>query len=453
MPVGDSSKDHDSLTPREAAYIATNVYFTLKDWVKYDPDEKVKVKVKPKAGLEDLRIINRQVLGRNAQSYEDEFRGLRTSLAHTGLAESRLDTVLNAKTGFGTQSGFGYTLKFESSHSRHAIVAVRGTRPEMSGKPDMITNLRGGLAPFEEFGAVHKGFKRTFDTILPQLGSPQVMNMLKNADVVHFVGHSLGGGVATLLAAHFRSRLDNGVKLYTFGSPRVGGFNTYSALEHKIGVSNIYRVAHDLDPITLIGPYPFIHVLPAPSYQNNFTLMSPHGLGLGNHDMNEYIKAVGGLEWQHLRGFAAGTDHNQAALVKALLHGGREPGWLQVGAAYSLSLLFKLFSHALRGVSTSLILSLTAVDLLAELLARGLQLLKRLGDEIVQLLVYLAKWAGLVVKRTAEFSAEVIRLLLGKMLATLERMSIEALMRLTHSIVPMTLPLMAGWHLIPGLAF
>ena len=67
------------------------------------------------------------------------------------------------------------------------------------------TDLRGAMTPFGDFGPVHKGFKRTFDSILPQLDK-ESDRVITNADVVHCVGHSLGGAVATLVAAHYRQR-------------------------------------------------------------------------------------------------------------------------------------------------------------------------------------------------------------------------------------------------------
>ena len=71
MPVGDT------LTPKEAAYIATNCYFTLKDWIHE----------KPIAGMESRSNITNRVIGKanvGSSSHAD------TSLESTGLSGGRL---------------------------------------------------------------------------------------------------------------------------------------------------------------------------------------------------------------------------------------------------------------------------------------------------------------------------------------------------------------------------
>ena len=87
-------------------------------------------------------------------------------------------------------------------------------------------------------------------------------------------------------------------------------------------------------PITLVGPYPYIHVNPSPSDPNNFTLPSPTGelFSTANHDMNRYITSVGagkGGTWNTVRGYAQQTDHDNAVLAKWLLHADNDPGWVQ----------------------------------------------------------------------------------------------------------------------------
>src|SRR5437763_921685 len=81
--------------------------------------------------------------------------------------------------------------------SKHVIVATRGTRAEHS-KADIFTDLRGSLTSFGGFGQVHHGFKNTFDSV--KAGLVRDDRRIMDADVVHCVGHSLGGAVATLVA-------------------------------------------------------------------------------------------------------------------------------------------------------------------------------------------------------------------------------------------------------------
>jgi len=425
---------NDILTPQEASHIATNAYFTLENWINKQPV----------AGVESRGAVQNRVLGPGNKGTNQPAEGAANpTLRNTGLAQSQLNGIHSASTGFGTSSGFGYTLTYRQQHRTHSIIAMRGTRPELAGNPDLLTDARGAMIPFGSYGVVHKGFKRTFDSVLPSLEREKAAFM--QADVVHCVGHSLGGAVATLIAAHFANQ-GKAVRLYTFGSPRVGAMGSHLALERRIGKDNIYRVAHDLDPISLIGPFPYIHVNGAANDANNMTLPSPTGslFSTMNHDMSLYIDSVGGpdISWETVRGFASRVDHDNSVLARWLLHSDNNPGWVQYASAKTLTILFKLFRHVLRTMSTSVILGLTAVDLLAEILLKGLFRANELGEQIMTLLSYAATWAGIQVASGAQFTAEIIRVILGKMLATLRQLSILAVAGASRGLVP--LPLILG---------
>lgn len=427
----------DILTPREASHIATNAYFALKGWIDKEPV----------AGVESRENVINRVLG-PGDAGKEKAAGPNPTLKDTGLAQAKLGNVHTAKTGFGVESGFGYTLMYKGGGATHAIIAMRGTRPEMAGKPDLITDLRAGMTGFADYGAVHKGFKRTFESALPGLDRENAKIM--KADVIHCVGHSLGGAVATLVAGHYASR-GKAVKLYTFGSPRVGAMGAHNAFHERIGKQNIYRVAHDLDPISLIGPYPYIHVNPAPADPNNMTLPSPSGalFSTANHDMAEYIRSVGdaNMSWGAVRGIAGQVDHDNALLARWLLHGEENPSWLQYASAKTLTILFKLFSHVLRTISTSLILGLSVVDLLAEMLVKGLYKAAQIGQQIFTLLRYAAVWAGIKVAQGADFTAEVIKAILAKMLATLQMLATQAILAASRNLVPVGIGLGTAWAL------
>jgi pimeloyl-ACP methyl ester carboxylesterase len=428
--------NNNILTPKEAAYIATNSYFTLKDWIND----------LPVAGVETRPNIKNRVIGNASVGTGNHDK---TSLKHfknRDISRARLGNVHSATTGFGTSSGFGYTLTYNVAGQKHVVIATRGTRPEMPSVPDIITDFRASSTGFGSFGPVHKGFKRTFDSIQTSLNRDT--QLIASADVVHCVGHSLGGAVATLIAADIANSRKN-VKLYTFGSPRVGCLNTYAAIEQAIGPQNIYRVAHDLDPISLIAPYPYIHVQPRPSDPNNMTLPSPLGslLSTDNHDMRQYIKSVQDRDWDGVRLYSNNVDHDNALLSRWLLHDTNDPGWVTYASAKTLSILFKLFTHLLKSISSVIILGLTAVDLLAEILLKGLNRLKILGDKIFQLLKYAAVWAGIKAVESADFTADIIKLILAKMLSTLKELSLNAIVFATRNITPLTINMGSTWML------
>lgn len=420
MPTGEV------LTPSEAAKIATNAYFTLENWINKEP----------RAGVEARGNIENRVLGSATAGSQKPGA---SSLKGTAMADSRLGNIHQANTGVATRSGFGYTLTYDGDGKRHVILATRGTRPELPGAyPDILTDLRGSMTSFGDFGPVHKGFKKTYDSILPHIARDS--GLITNADVVHCVGHSLGGAVATLIAGYCTSSNKN-VKLYTFGCPRVGCLNTYAAFERKIGKENIYRVSHDLDPFSLIAPFPYIHVNPMPRDWGNMTLPSPtsHLFSTDNHDMARYITSVDGYTWPSLRGKANKVDHDNALVARWLLHKDTDPGWVRYASAKTLAILFKLFSHVLKTISTALILGLSAVDLLAEVLMKGLNKMNELQGQIFTLLKYAAQWAGIRVVNSADITAAVIRAILSQMLTTLRNLAASAVSFTTRNITPLSI--------------
>ena len=434
MPV------NDVLTPMQASYIATNAYFTLKDWINATPTR----------GQESTANVHNRVLGPGTVGKPDP-KNPNPTLQGTGLGQADLSKVFSGQTGLSTTSGFGYLLNLQQGQRRQVVIATRGTRPEL-GAPDLLTDLRGSMTAFGGYGPVHKGFKTTYDSILGSLAGGGAQSPME-ADVIHCVGHSLGGAVATLVAAHFAAQ-GKQVKLYTFGSPRVGAGGTFAAMHKRIGKENIYRVAHDLDPISLIAPFPYIHVNPSPSDDNNMTLPSPTGelFSTANHDMNRYIRSVGqeDMDWDSARGLAARCDHDNTVLAKWLLHKDNDPGWVQYASARTLGLLFKLFSHALRNVSTSLILSLTAVDLLAEMILSGLYRAAALADEVWTLLRHAATWAGIQMAKGADFTVTILRRVLEVMLAKLRAVAALSLATLSHHLKPLPLLIPRQWTIKGG---
>jgi triacylglycerol lipase len=432
MPV------NDALTPLEASYIATNSYFSLKDWIKGTPT----------AGIETRANVHNRVLGGGNAGTASQ----NTSLKGSSLGDADLKRVFSGTTGMGTSSGFGYLLKCKKGDRRHVIIATRGTRPEL-GAPDLLTDLRAGMTSFGDYGPVHKGFKKTFDSVLLNLA--QDHGSVMDADVVHCVGHSLGGGVATLVAAHY-ARLGKSVKLYTFGCPRVGAFQTYSAMHKALGKSNIYRTAHDLDPVSMIATFPYIHVNPSPRDAQNFTLPSPTGslFSTANHDMSRYIDSVGfdpSATWGNAGSLAQQVDHDNAVLARWLLHTDNNPGWVRYACAKTLGILFKLFSHVLRATSTAVILGLTAVDLMAEMIHNGLCKAAAFSQQVFQLLRYAATWAGITVQAGADFTVQIIGRILNIMMARLKAMAAHAITRSNLHLVPLPLMIAGGWAISGGL--
>ena len=425
-----STPINEYLTPQEASYIAHNAYFTLKDWISGQPT----------IGMETRANVRKMVTG-DGLGAAAQAGCANTSLKTTELGGAKLDRVFAGSTA-GVTTGFGYVLSFNRAGSKQVVIATRGTRAEHS-KADLLTDLRASMTGFGDFGLVHQGFRNTFDSV--KTGLARDDRRIMDADVVHCVGHSLGGAVATLVAAHFSSR-GKAVKLYTFGCPRVGALGAQGAMEQSLGKHNIFRVSHDLDPVTMVGPYPYGHLNGQPEDANNMMLVSPTGqlLSVANHDMTEYVRSVGGLEmnWQAVRALGGAVERDNAVLARWLLRSSDNPGWLTQTAAQGLSYLMKAFSHLLRQLGFVTIAGLTGIDLFCVVLASNMTKIAEMNSQLMDCILQAARWARVVVSNAAQLTATVIRAILNAMFSVLRPIAVNALQTIGRSGTP--LPLLLG---------
>jgi len=422
------------LAPGEAASIALNSYFALKDWA---------IK-KPVAGTESRGKLNDMALG------SGNTNGVfpKSSSVGASFPSARIGTIFTGETGWNTVSGFGYVLHFERGNRRHAVIAVRGTRPEL-GWYDIGTDFRFAHTGFGPYGRVHKGFSNVFSSILPQLQREE--GPIMDADVIHCVGHSLGGAIATLAAGHYRAR-NKDVRLYTFGSPRVGYRDSHAAFEQAIGSKNIFRVAHNRDPITLIATFPYIHVLSPYTEDNNFTLTSPvSSISMNNHDMYAYERRVASVEdWSGVRGMAKSCDHSNSKLAQALL-ADPNASWLKKYTVSALAGLLTLFEDVLRGAARAFYDIVTGVDVIAAVICDGVKLVGAVGEKLKYILRLAAKWAGIAVANEAALTDTVIRAILNAMTARINQVGVAALQLAAAGLRPTPL-LIAGGVLIAASA-
>ena len=127
----------------------------------------------------------------------------------------------------------------------NAVLSVRGTAQMWT---DGVL-IDGDAAPVQIEGIsgyFHRGFAEQAKTIMYNEGFEKFLPKAKSKKLF-ITGHSLGGAVATILAAYLKEQGCDPV-LYTYGSPRVGneGFvKAYSAITH-------YRHVYHRDPVPMI---------------------------------------------------------------------------------------------------------------------------------------------------------------------------------------------------------
>lgn len=406
--------DQLSLSPEEAAYIAANVYFTLDGWdAHYKFKEKFGSDAKgapsPKPGLASSKVVKQNVTGSGP-----------TSVTKAGLDNGKLVNSFSATTGSNllgrTKSGFGYLLQFERAGRKHLVIAVRGTRPEM-GYPDLLTDLNiSTKREMPGVGPVHAGFYDVYNSLLPTLTAAQ--QVIAASDVVHCVGHSLGGAVANLIALHLVQRGAN-TKLYTFGAPRVGFRPTSydTVVDLMIGNSNIYRVSHNFDPIPMIPVAPFIHAVPSIKDKNNLFIGSPvQAIDIGNHDTQNYINSVKGKHWDAMRS----EKLKQGYLDKQYFNSWRaSDSWLKQYIGHSINAGMATLQRILQGLIDTVGIGFTEIatilDLLAIAIRNGVNIFKVAKSHIVKFIGDCARMFGMSI----EISKQVLSKLFKKLIAEL----------------------------------
>jgi predicted lipase len=153
----------------------------------------------------------------------------------------------------------------------YVIFAIRGTESLV----DIKTDINFLKDPFQDIiysnnvdytkykGInVHQGFLKQYNSIKYSIIATVYGQMWKNTSTLKkiiFVGHSLGGGLATLAAAHLKALFkDLYIECYTFGSPRVGNKKFMRFFNDMVDYS--CRCVNGCDIITKIPKLNYYHV-------------------------------------------------------------------------------------------------------------------------------------------------------------------------------------------------
>jgi hypothetical protein len=203
---------------------------------------------------------------------------------------------------FKSTTGFGVIAMGKGAYEKEAILIIRGT----ASSYDWMTDFNCAVAFSRTGQVIHTGFNRVFNEFEPDL-----INFFKQnkPEMVHCVGHSLGGALASISAEWLTYNNIAKPYLYTFGSPRVGFSSFASELTRNVEAKNIFRIHHNNDIVSLVPLWPFVHVpVPGESY---CILNSPYN-PISAHYKDNYLKTIKGhTEWSTLQGKSNYTNSEE----------------------------------------------------------------------------------------------------------------------------------------------
>ena len=184
-----------------------------------------------------------------------------------------------------------YFLERDRSN-RTQTISIRGT----AEKPNIWEDLEIALIPDSILGfPVHRGFQADAAAIYADV-NPHV----RKDWPVRVTGHSLGGAVASLLAAYFEKEGYTVDRVVTFGQPR---FTTTLPAEYELGI--VTRVINDMDVVPMVPPHtqfrPYAH------FSSEVILREgPEYVYLEDHDADRL--SIGEF-WRNITDFSTKDHH------------------------------------------------------------------------------------------------------------------------------------------------
>jgi predicted lipase len=126
-----------------------------------------------------------------------------------------------------------------------AIIVCRGT--QATSWNDVKADMKAYKTKFQDICWTHDGFKDEVEKNLEWVKSVFLKRKLYSKEIT-VCGHSLGGAMAHLFALYMSNKHNVPVKLYTYGSPRVGGWSFNKAMKQSNIEHHRFRNNNDVVP-------------------------------------------------------------------------------------------------------------------------------------------------------------------------------------------------------------
>ncbi|MEM1295189.1 MAG: lipase family protein [Verrucomicrobiota bacterium] len=180
--------------------------------------------------------------------YDDDLERVAKEVERCNARLASFNSLANPFSFAATQ---GMVLETEE----RLILVIRGSK----GKEDWKLNLQAKQRRvwFDVPGKVHKGFWRALKHIWEPVVVPLMAAAGGSRKKVIICGHSLGGAIATLVAARIAKKfgLEALASVYTYGQPRVGNAKFASYVNEQFK-GRFHRFVNDRDVVAMIPPAP-----------------------------------------------------------------------------------------------------------------------------------------------------------------------------------------------------
>lgn len=139
---------------------------------------------------------------------------------------------------------------FIAENDQNTFIVFRGSK----GFDDWISNLKINKTK-KPYGKIHSGFFKAFSIVQSEVFAALTRARVFNRDV-YLGGHSLGGALAVIAAAHSHYEIGfTPIKgIYTYGMPRAFNRSAVNFINTRFG-SNFVRFVNDDDIVPKIPPF------------------------------------------------------------------------------------------------------------------------------------------------------------------------------------------------------
>ncbi|MGY0614621.1 lipase family protein [Vibrio sp. FJH11] len=331
-------------------------------------------------------------------------------------------TYFDAETGVsfkGRKSKFVLAAegKPKSKHESSLVLAFRGTN--FGYAADVLTDFHVDLKGSPNGSLAHAGFVNVLNSVKSQLSS-YMSKSIGRIKVIHCVGHSLGGAIASICADWLRATYKIQVFLYTFGSPRVG-LRPYAIKSSHSNVK-IFRCTNGSDPVPMVPLWPFTH---APIDKPEYRLDNSIGINFKTHKLHSdigYFKTLKSDSWSHLNKVSFKTlsrperfrfhNRNQVTFSQR---------WSDKIASAIITLLKDAGYGSLITAQGIAIAGMSFYDLIARALEKVCKSSKKLAEQTKGLLGHMLVFAGKVVNEITDLSYKFIKWVFNITVARLYR--------------------------------